>query len=165
MKLRKLIEQLQEIERQQNGEIIAEIGVNHEDDGFCTKALELIDAESIPATVMLYGGQIELAPGVTVPASVHIVREIREERFRQLVTEGVTDEQDDTYENGELSRAAAAYALHDIVWSHIPTQLWPWVDPAPFKPADRRRNLVKAGALIVAEIERLDRLSPQPEQG
>lgn len=28
-----------------------------------------------------------------------------------------------------------------------------------WKPKDRRRNLVKAGALIVAEIERLDRLA------
>lgn len=33
---------------------------------------------------------------------------------------------------------------------------WPW-DFQWFKPSDDRRNLVKAGALILAELERLDR--------
>jgi len=35
---------------------------------------------------------------------------------------------------------------------------WPW-NAGWWKPSDRRRNLVKAGALILAEIERLDRLA------
>jgi hypothetical protein len=35
---------------------------------------------------------------------------------------------------------------------------WPWEDKW-WKPKDRRRDLVRAGALIVAEIERLDRLA------
>jgi hypothetical protein len=34
---------------------------------------------------------------------------------------------------------------------------WSW-----FKPTTPRRDLVKAGALIVAEIERLDRTTPAP---
>ena len=36
---------------------------------------------------------------------------------------------------------------------------WPhtW-DASWWKPKDRRRDLVRAGALIIAEIERLDRL-------
>ena len=34
-------------------------------------------------------------------------------------------------------------------------QVWPY--QWEFKPADRRRELVKAGALILAEIERIDR--------
>jgi hypothetical protein len=33
---------------------------------------------------------------------------------------------------------------------------WPWA-PEAWKPGERRRMLVKAGALILAEIERLDR--------
>ena len=33
---------------------------------------------------------------------------------------------------------------------------WPW-DPAWWKPIDPRCDLVKAGALILAEIERIDR--------
>lgn len=34
--------------------------------------------------------------------------------------------------------------------------LWPW-DREWWKPKDRRRNLVRAAALLIAEIERLDR--------
>jgi hypothetical protein len=34
--------------------------------------------------------------------------------------------------------------------------LWPWHDDW-WKPKDRRRDLIRAAALIVAEIERLDR--------
>lgn len=33
---------------------------------------------------------------------------------------------------------------------------WPW-DDVWWKPKDPRTNLVKAGALILAEIERMDR--------
>ncbi|WP_324725931.1 hypothetical protein VI608_01725 [Klebsiella pneumoniae] len=35
---------------------------------------------------------------------------------------------------------------------------WPadWYDDS-FKPTDTRRNLIKAAALIIAEIERIDR--------
>ncbi|TIM14496.1 MAG: hypothetical protein E5Y67_12520 [Mesorhizobium sp.] len=35
---------------------------------------------------------------------------------------------------------------------------WPW-DASWWKPTARRRDLVKAGALIAAEIERIDRLA------
>ena len=38
-----------------------------------------------------------------------------------------------------------------------PPPSWPWVRRW-WKPTDRRRDLVKAGALILAEIERLDRI-------
>lgn len=37
---------------------------------------------------------------------------------------------------------------------------WPW-SREWWKPKNPRRDLVKAGALIVAEIERLDRLEAQ----
>ena len=36
---------------------------------------------------------------------------------------------------------------------------WPW-NEAAWKPKDARRDLVRTAALIVAEIERLDRCSP-----
>lgn len=36
--------------------------------------------------------------------------------------------------------------------------MWPWPASSPFKPSDPRRDLIKAAALIVAEIERLDRM-------
>lgn len=41
-------------------------------------------------------------------------------------------------------------------------EVWPW-DESWWKPTNRRRDLVKAGALILAEIERLDRAeAPKP---
>jgi len=39
--------------------------------------------------------------------------------------------------------------------------LWPW-GKEWWKPSDRRRDLVKAGALIAAEIDRLDRAKSKP---
>jgi hypothetical protein len=39
-----------------------------------------------------------------------------------------------------------------------PPQQWPWLSKW-WKPKDRRRDLVRAAALVIAEIERLDRAS------
>lgn len=81
------------------------------------------------------------------------------ERMRQISTEEFSRERDDQYENGELSAAASAYAAKAIYVSanreNAPS-LWPW-SPKWWKPSTPRRDLVKAGALILAEIERLDR--------
>lgn len=86
------------------------------------------------------------------------------ERMRQLSTEGFSRERDDGYVNGELAAAAAAYAAaaedaHQAksALDDMPPAWWPWAKRW-WKPSDDpRRNLVKAGALILAEIERLDR--------
>jgi hypothetical protein len=65
---------------------------------------------------------------------------------------------DDAYQNGEMAQAAACYASCAGKPNILTTQ-WPW-GRATWKPsADRRRDLVKAGALILAEIERIDRES------
>lgn len=86
------------------------------------------------------------------------------ERRRQIEAEGWTPEHDDQHSNWELSRAAVCYG--DMggngPFSHPhpahPPQGWPW-HWTWWKPSDDpRRNLVKAGALILAEIERLDRM-------
>ena len=93
--------------------------------------------------------------------------DIKAERIRQIDKEGFTPVHDDYYDNGELATAAVAYAalagraLRDTTG---PTKykrgtapiIWPWAD-GWFKPTTPRRDLVKAGALIVAEIERMDR--------
>jgi hypothetical protein len=76
------------------------------------------------------------------------------ERQRQISAEGWTPEHDDEHSRGEMASAAACYA---VVHKGIDLRpLWPW-SPYWWKPTDRRRNLTKAGALILAEIERLDR--------
>ena len=90
--------------------------------------------------------------------------DIYDERRRQIDAEGWTPEHDDQHHNGSMARAAAAYAVHtslsDEVYQsgHINPAFWPWAEKW-WKPTNRRRDLVKAGALIIAEIERLDRLA------
>ncbi len=90
---------------------------------------------------------------------------IAAERKRQVAAEGWTAEHDDTHERSELAQAAAAYAYpHDL-----PTRdgrrvhkrlLWPWGDGwRDHGRKDRVRELVKAGSLVAAEIDRLSRLS------
>lgn len=82
------------------------------------------------------------------------------ERSRQQLPksaggEGWTAHHDDTHSRGELARAAAWYAL-----AAVPNlrhrDLWPW-DSCWKKPTDERRSLVRATALLLAEIERIDR--------
>jgi hypothetical protein len=84
-----------------------------------------------------------------------VIEEISAERRRQIEVEGWTPEHDDEHANGELARAAASYAISDGYFENI-SALWPWEDEW-FKPKDRRRDLIRAAALLVAEIERLDR--------
>ena len=94
------------------------------------------------------------------------------ERTRQVIQEGYDLDGDDRYVRNQLVDAAICYAtkpeyrnnhLIDVGLDRqrlkrVPVR-WPWPPEAwnP-SPADRRRELVKAGALIAAEIDRLDRL-------
>lgn len=81
------------------------------------------------------------------------------ERQRQIDSEGRTPEHDDQHGGGQLAEAAACYAIGDTHARNCAqmTRIWPWAYEW-WKPGDRRRMLVKAGALIIAEIERLDRI-------
>ena len=88
------------------------------------------------------------------------------ERWRQVEVEGYDIENDDAHVLGELGAYAAFYAMppaardwpaeetgYGATWGEaiIPAD---WTAP---KPGDRRTELVKAGALVLSEIERLDR--------
>ena len=95
------------------------------------------------------------------------VRDVIAERMRQISEEGWTPEHDDQHADGELARAAAAYAEHAARFqdaeglgmkyaTKAPQGNWPW-GQRWWKPKNQRRDLVRAGALIIAEIERLDR--------
>lgn len=85
---------------------------------------------------------------------------IAAERQRQIDTEGWTPEHDDEHADAELTRAAICYAQSgcgfDFGSACDHDALWPW-EPSWFKPLDMERDLVKAGALIAAEIDRLQR--------
>lgn len=78
--------------------------------------------------------------------------DIVKERSRQQEVEGFEDSHDAQYTDDELVTAAVCYALDST--GELP-QSWPW-DSKWWKPTDRRRNLVKAAALIAAEIDRMD---------
>lgn len=96
------------------------------------------------------------------------------ERRRQIEAEGYDPLHDDEHVSGEISAYAAFYAMPPAArdWPATETgygSTWGeaivpegWVQP---KTGDRRRELVKAGALILAEIERLDREAMNKENG
>lgn len=90
------------------------------------------------------------------------IHDIQAERNRQISHEGWSPQHDDEHRDGSLAVAAACYALNHPGWRGF-THCWPW-SLDWWKPKDRRRNLVIAAALIVAEIERLDRAA-QPSSG
>lgn len=93
---------------------------------------------------------------------------IAEERKRQIEKEKWDSDHDDDHWNGELSKAGACYALgsshvskrfhRDDGIVDIRIELWPWEEKW-WKPTPKNRikELVKAGALIAAEIDRLQR--------
>ena len=87
---------------------------------------------------------------------------IAAERERQVSKEGWTEAHDDEHTDGCLAHAAGGYALADRYRGEVPRH-WPF-DEENWKPTpdDRVRELVKAGALIVAEIERIRRAEVTP---
>lgn len=76
---------------------------------------------------------------------------IAEERLRQASQEGWDEAHDDKHTKNELVTAAICYLVP--TWTR---HFWPW-DLSFWKPKDRLKNLVRAGALIAAEIDRLSR--------
>lgn len=95
--------------------------------------------------------------------------EIHAERQRQIEKEGWTQEHDDQHEDGELMRAGMIYLHYGTKYSapigtnNCPSG-WPW-EPQWWKPKDRRRNLIRAGALFMAERERKLRQNPRAYVG
>lgn len=83
------------------------------------------------------------------------LRDVIAERQRQISVKGWTPEHDDTYIGCELAAAAISYIEPVEAENYWPAD---WHDGS-FRPSDYRRNLVKATALLVAELERLDRIS------
>jgi hypothetical protein len=90
--------------------------------------------------------------------------DVVDERKRQIEAEGWTEAHDDKHEAGDLAKAGAAYAaaagyaMHYALGTttEAPLEPWPW-EAHWWKCSHPRRALVKAAALILAEIERYDR--------
>lgn len=86
---------------------------------------------------------------------------IAAERERQVSVEGWTPDHDDKHDAGTLVAAAVTYALEatfdgPAVKGTWFKKFWCFEDHW-FKPKDKIRDLTKAGALIAAEIDRLQR--------
>jgi hypothetical protein len=88
---------------------------------------------------------------------------IAEERQRQITEEGWSAEHDDAWIGRELVFAAICYIAHylnkyfrNALIAHIVDTLWPWRKQY-WKPSHDIAILKKAGALIAAEIDRLQR--------
>lgn len=99
--------------------------------------------------------------------SFAVAEELLLERQRQIEVENFGPRHDDAHDKGEIAAAAACYAMHACAgsienkelqlraWAFM-KDLWPWAQHW-WKPTSRRASLVKSGAMIIAEIERLDR--------
>ncbi len=105
------------------------------------------------------------APGTEVPQAW---LDVQAERRRQVEVEGYHGFRDNHYISYELSKAARAYI--EVSWHALSGGLpckkpesWPWM--TGFKWSDGRTMLVKACALALAEIERLDRAAHGKEVG
>ncbi|MEX3630543.1 MAG: hypothetical protein VB138_14970 [Burkholderia sp.] len=144
-------------------------------EGYRTAPAPAADPAEIPAMVSgdyvpgKRGWMIRKDGGIVINASHDVtaaVVDVRAERRRQINEEGWTVEHDDEHACGEIASLAAFYAMPASVRD------WPATDTgygATFGQAilsagwsakvcdDRRRELVMAGALILTEIERLDR--------
>lgn len=100
------------------------------------------------------------------------------ERRRQVSQEGWSEEHDDHHDTGELALAASCYAWAASLGEdgqedvkvypftgeegRFVRKFWPW-DASWWKHASPRRMLVKACALLLAEIERIDRAAHSPK--
>lgn len=94
---------------------------------------------------------------------------IVEERHRQIQKEGFDEDHDDCHDAGQLAFAAACYACNAATWAQRGQPLkgnyakhsepgfrWPWA-LIWWKPKSQIKDLIRAGALIAAEIDRVQR--------
>lgn len=83
---------------------------------------------------------------------------IAAERQRQIEKEGWAPEHDDKYDRRQLARAAQCYQMDGINAQTAMPSHWPW-SQVWWKPSNNpERNLVRAGALFQAQIDRQKRL-------
>ena len=99
-----------------------------------------------------------------------VVDEVAAERRRQITKEGWDTYHDDVHRDGSMAKAAACYALGATTLTGLSggnrwrRMIWPrsW-SLGWWKPKTRRRDLIRAAALLVAEIERLDRAASKQQ--
>ncbi|WP_416358187.1 hypothetical protein ACLNGM_09875 [Aureimonas phyllosphaerae] len=86
--------------------------------------------------------------------------DVLRERVRQVSVEGWASADDDRHRNREMLQAALVYAQHaatdEVIRRYTRPSGWPWAN-SWWKPTTPRRDLVKAIALLLAELDRMDR--------
>ncbi|ELQ6229656.1 ead/Ea22-like family protein [Cronobacter dublinensis] len=122
----------------------------------CLKDDAAFIAAASPKAVLCLIAALEAAQPQTAAAL-----DVLAERQRQVTQEGWTPANDDDHTDGSLAAAAGSYALHAAAsaWGGVSYALpasWPW-SVTWWKPKNPRADLVRAAALIIAEIERIDR--------
>lgn len=146
------------------------------------EAAHLLGDEGNPAAEAEYLKALEGRPTLKLasgaPHMTEGARLIAEERLRQLEKEGWTPQHDDDHSSGELAWAAACYAAPERIYTHRRfahslsfSDPWPFDEKYDKRPYDgnvarpekatreqRISLLVRAGGLIAAEIERLQRV-------
>ena len=93
------------------------------------------------------------------PMMSRAVCDVLKERRHQIMEHNFDAKHDDLYEKNELTFGALSY-LFAVVYDYEPAQvpvLWKW-HKSWWKPRSKRENLVRAIALAIAELERIDRL-------
>jgi hypothetical protein len=123
-------------------------------------ALNALNSAANPTTVLALLASLEAAEKriaeLEARAFNPAILDVIAERQRQQSVEGWMPEHDDEHCNGELAMAAVCYAMFANNQGFSVPGLWPWAREW-WKQSGQRRDLVKAGALILAEIERIDR--------
>ncbi len=117
----------------------------------CTLVKQLVDR--LPPEPETEQTSDEPNDSSTRSSTQNVLSRIARERHRQVAQEGYTHDHDDEHPAGQLAIAAGCYALHrKAVYQHS----WP-LSPGSDKRSrhSELRRLEIAGALIVAEMERL----------
>lgn len=106
----------------------------------------------------------KVAPTPAQPSLTQAAADVLAERRRQVEVEGWTPEHDAAHKWQEMARAGIAYALcyaqPQPDWVRMdkhrtPPPVWPWEDRW-WKPKGPREDLVRAAALLLAQLERDD---------
>lgn len=125
----------------------------------------MLGALPIPALVLLRDAPLvvpttaEGADAIASPAVVAVLRE----RLRQVEAKGYDPHHDDLHDDAEIARGALAFLLlglaeetGDVAGFDRAAQLWPFADELPL-PGDYPDCLIKAAAMLIAELDRVIR--------
>ncbi|MGE4298929.1 MAG: hypothetical protein AB7E47_12950 [Desulfovibrionaceae bacterium] len=124
---------------------------------------ELLKDGVVPDKHMARAGELAQDVEIVSPRA-RIVAEVLTERSRQ--EEKYPLAHDDAHDYGQLAHAMACYAVSvDLTWPDGQADVWPWRDRDKDKIAampDRKR-LIRAVAMGLAELERMDRAALRVE--